>query len=63
TCALTICFLSKRMAIEDEMQSLEIYREGFATIAALLFLAALIIGSALLLVSRFMKTENREALA
>lgn len=56
-------YLSKRMAVEEEVQSLAIYQEGFATIAEFLLLAALLIGSALIIVSRWMKTDNREALA
>lgn len=55
-------YLSKQMAVEEgaSLQSLAIYREGFATIAALLLLAAIVIGGALMLISR---TKNREALA
>lgn len=56
-------YLSKRMAVDEEMPSLGIYQDGFATIAAVLLLAAVLIGSALMIVSRLMKTENREALA
>lgn len=56
-------FLSKRMAIEEQMPSLAIYQEGFAMIAALLLLAAFIIGSGLMIVTRLIKTEKREALA